>query len=377
MLHAEVRVQALARLFGRVTNERGEAVQATVAAFRLGSRQVAAQTKTDFFEGAWQLRGLESGPTRLVIRSAGYPTQRMDLEVVLGKGQPIEIVLPEPRIAGDITGALVGPVEGRPPIGMILLESAEGTSPQRALEWLDEDQAVDARTPFVFSSLPEGTYALSCVSLDGRTFAPARFTVSPPATVEFTTQESAGEADSWRCCLRFRDARTGEDLSDRASFRRNYVGFWTDEVDSASFLDWLESEGATAHMSLAISVEGYRPTRLDLDSLRTAHYSSAPYRHFIDLQPGNGAAIVVLDGDSAMMDTSSWTRTERGLQGARVRSNGRLVGVTDELGLALCQSDQPIGEIEVDLPGWIAVSGAGSFDLDSEGGHAVVVMVRE
>jgi len=41
-----------------------------------------------------------------------------------------------------------------------------------------------------------------------------------------------------------------------------------------------------------------------------------------------------------------------GLSGARILSGGKVIGTSDERGLALCACDGPIEEFEVELPGW-------------------------
>ena len=67
----------------------------------------------------------------------------------------------------------------------------------------------------------------------------------------------------------------------------------------------------------------------------------------------------------------------RGLAGVRVVSDGQVIGTTDDLGVALCQTDRPIKEYEVRLSGWTQVDSELSDDPKLLDGIGLVFMVRD
>ena len=132
-------------------------------------------------------------------------------------------------------------------------------------------------------------------------------------------------------------------------------------------------------------------------ALRSAQDKNDQVDVEFDLEKGHGAGLIVLDaehaprsclafptrGDWAHVSRWNWSRLDeflpmRGLAGARIISNGHVVGTSDELGLALCKSDEPIRRFAVELEGWTMVDVQG-FRGDEEVSPCLgyVVMVRE
>ena len=94
-----------ASLSGRVVNDLGVPLKASVTALRQGFRRTPEkpwpQTETDE-QGAWRLSGLDPGPTRLLVVSDHLPTQSMNVLLERGEHEQLDIVLPSLAIAGSI-----------------------------------------------------------------------------------------------------------------------------------------------------------------------------------------------------------------------------------------------------------------------------------
>ena len=91
------------------------------------------------------------------------------------------------------------------------------------------------------------------------------------------------------------------------------------------------------------------------DAIRAAQRIGSRMEVVFELEQGFGAALVVLDagyvlgGSEADFDD---VLPMGGLRGARIRSGAKVIGTSDSSGLALCKSDGPIEEFEVELAGW-------------------------
>jgi hypothetical protein len=375
---ADIHILAVARLAGRVIDEDGQSVLASVAALRKGERRSAPAVSTEE-DGTWSMKGLVPGPTWLLVRSEGRLPERVQLDVQRGENPAVEIVLPRLKIGGDISGTLIGPADGQPPMGILVLDSVDPRSPSRDAAWVGADSAIGSANHFTFSNVLEGSYELRFQPFDGRTFEPQVLTVSPPANVEFETREAQAELHDVSYELHLRDALSGEELSsDGARILRNDLGYWS-ETTSAAFLFSFQRRSLNSTSLAVVVMPGYKPACARLPAIPLSRPApEAPLEVQVDLEPGHGAALVVLDGESAWNRRASWVKTARGLPGARVVSRGKLIGTTDELGLALCRSDRPIRAVEIELDGWVAVERTDSFRLSSleNDGEAFVYMVR-
>lgn len=362
-----IEVEAVAaRLDGRVVDERGRPVQATVIALRRGVRRAPdtewPQVHTDE-AGAWHLIGLEAGATRLLVLTDHRPAQRVDLELERGASRDVEIVVAPLAPAGPIRGALVAPEAGNDPSGIVRLESIDGGSTNFAAFCFELDffgkSTPDGRAAFEFGEVPAGRYRLSVLPIDGRRYEPESIEVVAPAEVEFRTEELEASSRGRTYELLLCDAKSGARLSE-ASLLFHLDPFWSSEVEQDDAFQELLELGEHAPASLVVSRPGYRPAFLYLPgAFRSARREGDLVQVRLDLQPGWGAALIVVDAEQSLCGDDvmqSSILSMRGLAGARVVANGRVVGTSDARGLALCASDGPIEEFEVELAGWTVLA---------------------
>ena len=355
-----------AALGGRVIDERGKPVDATVIALRRGVRRAPdtdwpqGQTNEN---GEWQLSGLEAGPTRLLVLSDHRPVHRQDVELARGESKTLEIVLAPLAPAGAIRGTLVGPREGDDPSAIVRLESVDGGSTRLAAWCFELDffghSEPDGRAGFEFDSVPAGRYTLSVLAIDGRSYAPASIEVEAPAEIEFRTEELVGPGRELSYELVLCDAETGARIRDPVGLF-HLDPFWSSQVESGDPVQELGGLGERSPVSVVVGRAGYRPAFLYLpDAYRSARREGDRVEVRLDLQPGYGAALVVVDAERMTggrnVELSDLLPME-GLAGARVIANGRVVGTSDARGLALCASAGPIEDFEVELPGWTVLA---------------------
>lgn len=368
----EVRVEAVGTtLEGVVLDEGRNPVAATLVAMKsepvLTSRLHWPETTTD--EAGWfRLSTLDPGSVHLLVSSDHRAVERVDVELSPGERKSVEIVLPRVALAGDVRGVLAGPMEGEEPIGIVRLVSADGGRTDLVRMCVAMSFAAnppgDGLTPFAFEDLPQGRYRVSVLSLDGRTLAPESILVEAPGQVEFRTDQVAAPVDSSRYSLTVSDARTGERLKDvRAVF--HLPPFWSTNFSLGDPIRALAFLGETAPLTLVVACEGYVPAALFLpEAYRTARRDGGRVEVQLDLEPGHGLALVVLDAGQTLGGRgarSSQLSAMPALAGARVLARGRVLGTSDARGLALCRSSDPIDDFEVELPGWTALSTQG-FD---------------
>ena len=156
--------------------------------------------------------------------------------------------------------------------------------------------------------------------------------------------------------------------------------------------------GEDAPVALLIGHPDHQPALLRLPAaLRAARREDDRVDVVLELLRGHGAGLIVLDaehapraflnpskrGDWTHSSRWNWSRLDeflpmRGLQGARIISRGQVVGTSDELGVALCVSDEPIRRFEVELDGWTMVDVQG-FRGDEEVSPCLgyVLMVKD
>ena len=245
-----------ASLSGRVVNDLGVPLKASVTALRQGFRRTPEkpwpQTETDE-QGAWRLSGLDPGPTRLLVVSDHLPTQSMNVLLERGEHEQLDIVLPSLAIAGSIEGQLVGPQDGDPPVGIVRLQSVEEGSTDLVqfcfASWHqdNDERRFETESRFAFENVPIGRYRLSLLPLDGRGYAPESFLVEAPATVEFRTEETSGPDDQLEYSLSLRDSITGAPLTHPLAVL-HLDSFWVSQVQEGDPLQEFGHFGQLAHL---------------------------------------------------------------------------------------------------------------------------------
>jgi len=372
----EIEVKPIAsQLVGSVVDGRGLPVEARLTAIQpgvLGRPQREWPSATADESGAWELTA-PPGPARVLVVSDHHPMQHVDLELSAGERRRLDLVLHRPPSAGAIRGVVVAPKNGQRARGYVRLTSLDDESTDlihvlHPGNWLASD-VLERDGRFAFEQLPAGRYRLSLLAIDGRTYAPSSIEVEPPAEVVFETEQSARPSSPLRYGLDLSDARTHQPLRGSLSLVR-IADFWTGEVefgDPVAELGHLDQP-----VTIVVSRHGYRPALLHLpDALRSASREGQRVSVRMELEPGFGLALVVLDGGRGLE-----RRAVRGLAGARVIAGGRVIGVSDASGLALCAVTEPLEEIEVALEGWtlLALEHFRGHLLTSEGlGYALMV----
>ena len=386
-------------LSGRVVDENGNAVGAEVVAFPRGPRDSSsppARVASTGLEGAWTMKDLPPGPARVLVFSANRPVERVDVELALGAQEPLDIVLPRAPLAADVNGALVSPARGEDPEGIVCLEPTAGAA-WAPRPWVQAKLSTAGRALFSFEDVPPGGHRLNVIALDGRSYTPSPEPTAEGGYAEFTTQQPDNPRPWKRYDLRLRDAVTKADLQS-GSFLLCIAPYWCSKLIHGDPLQALVRLGEDAPVLLLVSHPGHVPAVLQLPAaLRSAQDKNDQVDVEFDLEKGHGAGLIVLDaehaprsclafptrGDWAHVSRWNWSRLDeflpmRGLPGAKVVSDGKVVGTSDELGLALCVSDKPIRRFAVELEGWTMVDVQG-FRGDEEVSPCLgyVVMVRE
>jgi hypothetical protein len=204
--------------------------------------------------------------------------------------------------------------------------------------------------------VPAGRYAVTVFSIDGRRYAPeAQVVTAPTDEVLFTTEEIPTTEEELELEVHVRDRVTGETLEHVARLARVW-SFWTSEVETtASGFDsdiWGEPG---MPFEWLVAAPGYVPA---LVSIAAAERVEDRFILEIGLEPGHGAALIVLDAGRSLGGVSADDDVLRmpALAGARIVAGGRTLGTTDHHGLALCRSSSPIERFEVELAGWFVLS---------------------
>jgi hypothetical protein len=380
-----------ATLGGRVVNDLGVPLKASVTALRQGFRRTPEspwpQTETDD-EGVWQLSGLDAGPTHLLVVCDHLPTHSMNVLLERGESKQLEIVLPSVAIAGSIEGKLVAPAGGDTPVGILRLQSVDSGSTDLAQFCMPDfnlfesaDAEPDTENDFAFENVPVGRYRISLLPLDGRGYAPESFLVEAPATVEFTTDQASSPSSDLEYNLVLRSATTGERLGHAVGLV-HLESFWAGEVQEGDPVQALAQLGERLPISIVVGHIGYRPAVMNLpEAMRSAQRIGSRMEVDFELEPGYGAALVVLDAGHVLGGSKvdfDEVLPMGGLRGARIVSGGKVIGTSDSSGLALCKSDGPIEEFEVQLPGW-SVLAVDRFRSHAEtpDGLGFVLMARD
>lgn len=388
-------------LSGRVVDEHGRSVPAEVFLFpraRRDSSEPALRTTT-VEGGAWQLVTDRLGPMRVVVFSDWRPTEQRDVELALGENPPLEIVLPRASTA-HVSGALVGPPESEDPTGILCLESAGTTDSATYRSWMHAKVSTAGRSLFGFEGVSAGRHRVHLISFDGRKYLPASAEVDAPGYVELATQQITNLPSSATYDLRLVDAVTHNTISaDEVELRVRLAPLWSSTVVHGDPLQALARAGEDAPVTLLVGKRGYFPACLDLRAaLKTARREPPVVEIELRLEPGHGAALIVLDAQNAYRTHPwtavpddwrhsglrwSWRRLDAflpmaGLAGARIVSDGRTLGTSDATGLAMCRSERAIERFEVVLDGWTMLDVEGfRGHLEDPFGLGFVFMVRD
>jgi hypothetical protein len=376
-----------AAIRGRVVDQDGAGVEAEVAVMYRGRQQdgfggfvlrdggrskryadfADGRTSTDD-AGAWRLEGLEPGPARILISPVHRDLENLELDLTVGENPPLEVVVPRSNVAGSIRANFVGSSEKASPQVIVHLDSVGAGFSSIAS---GPSFARQRRTAFEFRDLPAGQYCLRIEAIDGRSYVPETSFVSPPATVEIRALDDSIESQYG---LVVRDAATGAELLDCGSMI-HLSPFWWSEIATSDPVARTAALGESAPVALVVGHEGYRPAFLNLpEGYRRARREGGRIEIPLDLEPGYGLALVVLDGDRSAFGSSS---AERGLAGAHIVSDGRVLATSNELGVALVACDGPFMKYDVVLPGWSVAQLDFEKPSIGPGGMGFVRMRRE
>jgi hypothetical protein len=231
---------------------------------------------------------------------------------------------------------------------------------------------------------------VSVIALDGRHYEPASVEVEAPDYAELTT------SDVWRMpalgfySLSVRDAQSKQPLDQTMSLF-HLPPFWSTQPTPGDPVQELAFLGETAPVTILVGRGGYVPAALYLpDGFRSARRAEGRVEVQLELEPGYGAAWIVVDGGNSIGGEAAFVSqlsTMPVIRGAKILADGRVIGVSDARGLALCRSSEPIGRVEVELPGWsqlaihnfphnFTASDPRGREIDLDHGLGFVLMVR-
>ena len=366
---------------GTVTDVDARPVQAHVLLLlrHEGGERAWVETGTDG-EGGYALEHVPPGVHRLMVRTDHRPVARFDVVSVPGEVTVRDVVLSRVSVAGDVTGALVGPPGGGEPFAAVQLEALDGgaTNLGQTVGFnLFSDPDGEDRSEFAYEGLHAGRYRLRVISIDGRRYDRAELDVGVPAAdVFFVTRDGEGESEL-DYVLTVRDAPSGKVLPEVSVLWR--IGpIWLMNVETE------EGEFSEIGPPFPIDVLGVVSAPGHLPALFTpADYARADDTMRLDLalQRGHGGALVILDAEHMMGGAQARlddNLAAEGLPGARVVAGGRVIGTSDDTGLALLDAPAPIESFDVRAPGW-AVFARMRFQSHAEtpDGIGFVLMARE
>jgi hypothetical protein len=321
--------------------------------------------------GGFELDRVPGGVHRLMVQTDHRRVARYDVEVVPGQVAVRDVVLDRVDVAGDVRGALVGPLEGGEPMAWVHLESLGGDATnlvQFAGFVLFSDSDGEGRSEFVFEDLPAGRYSVRVDPMDGRHYTPASAEVGVPAEDVLFTTDEVMQAEDVTYVLRVTDAPTGEVLPEISVLWR--LGqMWSSQIETGPGR-MVETGPPIADLVGVVSSPGHVPRAF---AARDFEADGDQLRMELPLERGHGSVIVVLDAEHLLGGSEArfddYLAAE-GIAGARVVSGGHTLGTSDATGLALARAPEPIDTFEVRAPGWVEIS-------RSPGAAAFVLMVRE
>jgi hypothetical protein len=342
-------------LRGRVVDGEGRPVPSCVAAISAtlpsikSTRWPSAQTAPD---GSYSLPGVLPGPTQVFVTSDHRAAALRSVEVSSGRETLLDVTLETLGPLGDIQGELVATATSPPIWALLSLISKDSGKTSRSLVVDGRDSS---RAPFRFDAVPLGDYSLEVFALDGRLYEPTRREVKVPSEgVQIESLGAAVEDIDRLVRLRARDRVDGAQL-DPMTWALRIGSYWWPAVFQGSaneaYLSW-PTIPEHSPAEIVLTANGHLPLVRPLTDVQAT--KSGPVLDF-ELARGNGPALVVLDAEPVLGGSDGWNGYGvfmRGLEGARVQVGGRTLAVSDAHGLALVESQEPIGDFDVVLPGW-------------------------
>ena len=295
-----------ASLSGRVVNDLGVPLKASVTALRQGFRRTPEkpwpQTETDE-QGAWRLSGLDPGPTRLLVVSDHLPTQSMNVLLERGEHEQLDIVLPSLAIAGSIEGQLVGP-------GTVTPRWAScGCNRWRraARTWCNSVSRAGTKTTMRDASRQR-------VGSPSRTSRSGATVSAPPSSMGAVMRgillgrgtgdgrvQDRGDVRSRRPTrVQPEPARLDHGHAHPPFAVLHLDSFWVSQVQEGDPLQEFGHFGQRLPISIILGHAGYRPAVLQMpDAIRAAQRIGSRMEVVFELEQGFGAALVVLDAGRA------------------------------------------------------------------------------
>lgn len=340
-------------LRGRVLDSGGRPVLAAVSAGPVGpsfpesNRWPYAQTAQD---GYYSLHGVPAGQAQVFVTSDHRRPTRRDVEIESGRDTWLDFELEALESVGDIQGELVVPEQPPGPWALLSLRSSDGGTARI----LQVKARKAQRTAFRFDAVPLGDYSLEVHALDGRSYDPSRRDVTVPSEgVVFESADAPVEELERLVQLSAHDRQDGTLLEPFTWALRIGPTWWPQVWQGAASEAFLAYPVVSKNMlaEVVVIAEGFRGVVKPLSEVQSTE--SGLVLDFA-LAPGQGMALIVVDAESALGGSRGWAGYDvlHGLEGARVRIAGRTLAVSDAHGVALVDSQEPVGDFEVVLPGW-------------------------
>ena len=295
-------------------------------------------------EGAYFIANLEPGPYRIVAERQGSCGGHVEAKLGLGRTQVEDIVIDTRPVRGAISGTLAAPPGGIAPTAFLTLRCTDGCEISRIGSAGILSEVFDAEqrpAPFEFEDVPEGTYELTVLSMDGRDYTPRSIEVSPPISgIVFTSEtvlEDVKRGDN--VTLEVYDAESGERLESFDVLFGN-AQRWLPEPMSLEFGNILEEHWAHR---IVIHAEGYRPKLL----ADVRPVAGSPRTEKVYLERGFGLTLLVRANEptTTLNDFESYglqvvSMVLPPLGAVRARSGSKVLGTSNDLGLLILSADE-------------------------------------
>jgi len=351
-------------LRGRVVARDGRGLPgALVKVLPLDGAHAPGAATTDE-QGEFRIDEIEPGRHRVLAQASFACSPVLELELAEGENQAGELVLPVLASPGPIRGRILAEA-GPDPLGVLLLRDPRSGQELAVLADFElfgsED---DGQTPFEIRGVPPGAYELSVVSVDGRSYEPARLRVEPPCDgLEF----HAGALPASAFVLVVRDEVTGAELDSAIVLGRTHGQWWGFGAGDPAFTRAFECWVAYAPGYRAARGDFARavPIGVDEEGVELAQVEVGLARGFAQallFKDAAGTRLVAPDFGDYFGD---------GLPGVQVYAGTERVAESDADGLALVDLPRAPESLHYGRPGWRV---AGEREED---GIRLVQMVRE
>lgn len=362
LIPIELRLQAT--VFGRVLDERGEAVEG--ARLHLVPTDTPEGSLGDWIqatsgpEGRFEFPPTEPGPFSLWVSAPGHVEAHRRIDGAPGPVALGELTLPRTPPSGSIAGTIQ--LSGVEDVELDLrLHCTDQGHPDRI-----ERIVLDAEVPleFEFESVPHGVWQLTAEGLpgvrllaDGGEDHDPSSMVPPRRKLALRVEIRGGVRPLVFDAL---DLESGETVEDYELLLRGPGDPWLHAFGFSGSPDFDAVDGEP--LDWILIAPGYRPVR---GTERAFAAQGDLLRATVELERGHGSAILLKDatrwlsGRHGVLGSNRLDPDPPGppefspLPGIRVLGGGRPLGFTDDSGLLLLDNEAPFGALSIEARPWV------------------------